>query len=302
MSHKEAPYRNSICDSKIKDAHMMLYKILRWVGRGLALLLIVVVCVAMITLVVRTASHDRQWETGQEKLPHVVFEGDTFTIENLRDFAWTGPFEAKENYITDTYKVSDIQGVDVIISHFAEFEGLAHIFLSFAFVDGRHVSISVESRREKGEKFSPFWGLLDQFEMIYVVATDKDIIGLRTGHRNERVYIYPTKATKEKAQELFMRLAKNINAIHDKPVMYNTLMHNCTNEVSREVEAMSTIDFPVTYKAILPGFFDEVLYSVGVIDTSKSFEELRRASLVNNTLVEEEHETFPVHVRQMLGK
>jgi L-ribulose-5-phosphate 3-epimerase UlaE len=84
--------------------------------------------------------------------------------------------------------------------------------------------------------------------------------------------------------------------------MYNTLMHNCTNEVSREVEAMSTIDFPITYKTILPGFFDEVLYSVGVIDTSEPFEELRRASLVNNALVDEEDEDFAVHVRQMVGK
>jgi hypothetical protein len=281
---------------------MQFRKILRWFGRGIALLAVVVVCVATIILLVRTPSHDRDWEVGQEKLPRIVFDKDAFTIENLRDFTWTGPFEAKQNYITDAYKVSDIQGVDVVISHFAEFEGLAHIFLSFAFVDGRHVSISVESRREKGEKFSPFWGLLDQYEMIYVVATDRDIIGLRTGHRNERVYIYPTKASKEKAQELFKRLAANINAIHAEPVMYNTLMHNCTNEVSREVEAMSTIDFPITYKTILPGFFDEVLYSVGVIDTSEPFEELRRASLVNNALVDEEDEDFAVHVRQMVGK
>jgi hypothetical protein len=281
---------------------MTFRKILGWFGKGLALLLLIALCAGAITLIVRTPSHDRVWETGQDKLPHIVFDGDAFTIENLRDFNWTGPFEAEERYISDSYKVSDIVGVDVIISHFAEFEGLAHIFLSFGFVDGRQVSISLESRREKGEKFSPFWGLFDQFEMIYVVATDDDLIGVRTGHRNERVYIYPTKATKEKAQELFKRLASNINAIHDEPVMYNTLMHNCTNEITREVEAMSTIDFPITYKTILPGFFDEVLYEVGVIDTSKSFEELRRASLVNNSLVDEKNENFSVHVREMVGK
>jgi hypothetical protein len=195
-----------------------------------------------------------------------------------------------------------MNSVDVVISHFAEFEGLAHIFLSFGFTDGRHVSISLESRREKGEKFSPFWGMLDQFEIIYVVATDRDLIGLRTGHRNERVYIYPTVATPEKAQKLFVRLAENINAIYEKPVMYNTLMHNCTNEITREVEGISTIDFPLTYKSILPGYFDEVLYEVKVIDTKKSFEETRRASLVNNTLVNEDDENFAVHVREMVGK
>ena len=253
-------------------------------------------------MLVRTASHDREWETGQEKLPHIVFEENQFTIENLRDFEWTGPFEAEKNYINDTFDLNNLESVDVIISHFAEFEGLAHIFLSFGFTDGRHISVSLESRREKGEKFSPFWGLLDQFEMMYVVATDKDLIGLRTGHRNERVYIYPTIATPEQSQQLFLRIAENINDIYDKPVMYNTLVHNCTNEITREVEAMSTIDFPLTYKSILPGYFDEILYEVGIIDTSKPFEEVRSASLVNNELVDENAENYAVHVREIVGQ
>ncbi len=280
----------------------MIRKILRWVRMGVLSLVLVAVVLATIVIIVRTPSHDRDWEVGQEKLPHIVFEGDRFTIENLRDFTWTGPFEAEKNYTTDSFDLREMKSVDVIISHFAEFEGLAHIFLSFGFEDGRHVSISLESRREKGEKFSPFWGLLDQFEMMYVVATDRDLIGLRTGHRNERVYIYPTIATPQKTRELFVRLSENINAIYDEPIMYNTLLHNCTNEITRKVETMTTLDFPMTYKSILPGYFDEVLYEVGVIDTSKSFEELRRASRVNNALVNEEDKNFAVHVREMVGK
>lgn len=277
-------------------------KIVRIAFRLLGVVILFLILIVAIVHIVRTPSHDRDWETGQEKLPHIVFEGDRFTIENLRDFTWTGPFEAEKNYITDSFDLRDMKSVDVIISHFAEFEGLAHIFLSFGFEDGRHVSISLESRREKGEKFSPFWGLLDQFEMMYVVATDRDIIGLRTGHRNERVYIYPTVATPQKARELFVRLAESINSIYDKPVMYNTLFRNCTNEITRKVETMTTLDFPMTYKSILPGYFDEVLYEVGVIDTSKPFAELRRASRVNNALVNEEDPNFAVHVREMVGK
>jgi hypothetical protein len=280
----------------------MIRKILHWVGIGVIFIFVFAILSATIILVVRTPSHDREWETGQEKLPHIIFDGNAFTIENLRDFTWIGPFEAKENYTKDSFEISNIQSVDVIISHFSDLEGLAHIFLSFGFTDGRHVSISLESRREKGEKFSPFWGLLDQFEMMYVVATDRDLIGLRTGYRNERVYIYKTKATQEEAQQLFLRLAQNINDIYDKPVMYNTLFHNCTNEITREVEAMTTLDFPITYKSILPGYFDEVLYGVGIIDNTKSFEEVRRASLVNNTLVDENSDNFAIHVREMVGK
>jgi hypothetical protein len=271
-------------------------------GIGALVLFALVVFVVALVITVRTPSHDREWETGQEKLPRIVFEEDVFTIENLRDFTWTGSFEAEENYIEDSFDLREMDSVDVIISHFSDFEGLAHIFLSFGFTDGRHISISLETRREKGEKFSPFWGLLDQFEIIYVVATDQDLIGLRTGHRNERVYVYPTVATPVQAQELFVRLARNINDVYEEPVMYNTLFRNCTNAITREVEAMTTLDFPITYKGILPGFFDEVLYEVGVIDASKPFEEVKRGSLVNNALVDEDRDNFAVHVREMVGK
>jgi len=281
----------------------MFRKILRWLSIGILLLIAAFIVFVTVILVVRTPSHDRDWEVGQEELPHIVFgDSSMFTIENLRDFTWTGPFEAEVNYVEDSFDLNNMNGVDVIISHFSDFEGLAHIFLSFGFTDGRHVSISLESRREKGEKFSPYWGLLDQFEMLYVVATDRDLIGLRTGHRNERVYIYPTVATPEQAQELFVRLAENINSIYNKPVMYNTLVHNCTNEITREVEKMTELDFPLTYKSLLPGYFDEVLYDMGVIDTSKPLEEVRAASLVNNELVDESSENFSVHVREMVGK
>jgi hypothetical protein len=282
--------------------NMHLRSFLNFLLRIIGLCALLFVVFVAVILIVRTPSHDREWEVGQEVLPRVVFDGDSFTIENLRDFNWTGSFEAEENYIEDSFDLRDMKSVDVIISHFSDFEGLAHIFLSFGFVDGRHVSISLETRREKGEKFSPFWGLLDQFEIIYVVATDRDLVGLRTGHRNERVYIYPTVASPEQAQELFVRLAKNINDIYEKPVMYNTLFSNCTNEITREVEAMTKLDFPITYKSILPGYFDEVLYDVGVIDSSVSFDELRRRSLVNNALVDEGAENFAVHVREMVGK
>ena len=284
------------------NLRLILHKLFRWLGVITLVALGLAIVFATSIILVRTPSHDRDWETGQEKLPHIVFDGDLFTIENLRDFTWTGSFEAEPNYIVESYDLREMESVDVIISHFSDFEGLAHIFLSFGFIDGRHVSISLETRREKGEAFSPFWGLLDQFETIYVVATDRDLIGLRTGHRNERVYIYPTIASPQQARELFVRLARNINDIYDEPVMYNTLMRNCTNEITRKVEEMSTLDFPLTYKSILPGYFDEVLYEMGVVDNSKPFEETKRRSLVNNELVNEDHPGFAVHVREMVGK
>jgi hypothetical protein len=250
------------------------------------------------------ASHDRAWEVGQEKLAHFVFDGDNFEIRNYRNFDWEKNTEGKASLVMDScsvenelskkgicyearkYKLSDIETVNVIISHFDDFEGLAHIFISFVMKEGENIVMSMETRRELGEEFSPWLGMMRQFEIIYVVGSESDIIGLRTRVRGERVYVYPTIANEDKAQKLFLSLAKEVNAIYENPKMYHTLTSNCTNEITRRVEEISTLDFPLTWKTVLPGYFDEILHEMKVIPADKSFEEIKAQYKVDNTTAE----------------
>ena len=248
-------------------------------------------------------SHDRDWELGHEALPNITYEADasTITIENYRNFAWTGAKVAEATYETRTFNLDEITGVDVFISHFDDFEGLAHIFLSFGFTDGEKVVVSLETRRESDETFSPLQGILRQFEIIYVVGSEEDLVGVRTGHRNERVYLYPTIATKKQARDLFNLLATEINEIYEKPKMYNTLTKNCTNELTGPVEQMSDVSFPLTWKTILPGYFDEVLYELALIDTSMPFTETKAARYIDNTKVDVTKETYSADLRRAVG-
>jgi len=250
------------------------------------------------------ASHDRMWEVGQERLAHFVFDGDNFKVENYRNFDWRKDENGKAQltlngcsvddelakkgicYEERSYKLSDIETVNVIISHFDDYEGMAHIFISFVIKEGENIVMSMETRRELGEDFSPWLGMLRQFEIVYVVGSESDIIGLRTRVRGERVYVYPTIATPEKAQQLFLTLAKEINSIYDEPKMYHTLTSNCTNEIIKRVEEISTLDFPLTWKTIFPGFFDEILYEMKVIPSDKPFEEIKRQYKIDNTTAE----------------
>jgi hypothetical protein len=192
-------------------------------------------------------------------------------------------------------------GVDVLISHFDDFEGLAHIFLSFGFAGGEQVVVSLETRREVGEEFSPVLGLLRQFEIIYVVGSEEDVVGVRTGHRNERVYLYPTKATAEQARKLFDLLAADINGIYQKPKMYNTLTNNCTNSLTRPVEVMSGVRFPLTWKTILPGYFDEVLYEMDLIQSELSFAEIKAMHLIDNNKVDVNAPNYSFNLRQSIA-
>ncbi len=247
-------------------------------------------------------SHNRDWELGHEALPRVVYSptDNHVTVENFRNFAWSSVNTANVNYEEQTFNLDEMTGVDVFISHFADFEGMAHIFLSFGFADEKRLVVSLETRRESDEKFSPLLGILRQFEIIYVVGSEEDIVGVRTGHRDERVYLYPTKASPDQARQLFNLLASDINEVYESPRMYNTLTRNCTNELTRPVEVMSDINFPLTWKTILPGFFDEVLYELELIDTDRPFAEVKAAHLVDNDLVDVSSPQYSTNLRSAI--
>ncbi len=242
--------------------------------------------------------HDRDWELGQEKLPSFKMDGERVTVENFRDFSWHEDGTVDITYRTAEFDLAQLIGMDVVISHFDDFEGMAHIFVSFRFQEGENMVISVETRREKGEKFSPWLGLLRQFEVIYVVGSERDIIGLRTHVRKERVYIYPTVATPQRSKQLLLLLIQDINAIYDAPVFYNTIFNNCTNVITRRVEEISDVSFPFTYRMILPGFADEVLYEMNLIPHDRSFDEMKVYYRVNNDRVMPSDENFSTLIRQ----
>lgn len=276
-----------------------LHRFLRWSF----LSVIIIGALYLVLFFLFQPSHDRDWELGHEALPNIAYSstGNKITIENYRNFNWNTVGSADISYETRSYNLDEIVGVDVFISHFDDFEGLAHIFLSFGFSDGEHVVVSLETRRESDEKFSPLLGILRQFEIIYVVGSEEDIVGVRTGHRDERVYLYPTKATPKQARDLFNLLAIEINDVYQSPRMYNTLTNNCTNELTRPVEVMSDVKFPLTWKAILPGYFDEVLYELELIDTQQSFVKTKEKHRIDNNQVDVTKDSYSEDLRSSIG-
>ena len=243
-------------------------------------------------------SHNRDWTFEQEVLPQIVYgENGLIKIDGFRNFDWQVDGETLPSYETREFNLNDLMSVDVLVSHFSDFEGFAHTFLSFGLKDGGQIVISLEARRQVGEKYSPVLGMLRQYEIIYVVGSETDIVGVRADVKGERVYLYPTKATPEQAKELFTVLAADINSIYEKPRFYNTIYNNCTNEITRRVEEMSDIKFPLSWKTLLPGYVDEVLYELKIIDTSLSFEEIKVAHKIDNQLVDRKKTTYSVDLR-----
>lgn len=134
---------------------------------------------------------------------------------------------------------------------------------------------------EHGETYSPVSGVLRQFEIIYVVADERDTIPLRTETRNVDVYIYRTRATPEQTRRLFIDMARRINSLIENPEFYDLITNNCTTNIIRHVNVLFPGKVPPDYRALLPGYADQLAFDLGLLETEVSFEETKRRAHVN---------------------
>ena len=123
---------------------------------------------------------------------------------------------------------------------FNDMPGIAHTMLSFGFEDEDYVAVSVEIRREKGEKYNVVKGFLRQYELMYVVADEHDVITKNANKSPSEVYLYRSTATPEQARELFVDVMKRVDKLIDKPEFYNTVTNNCTTNIRNHINHLKT--------------------------------------------------------------
>lgn len=147
---------------------------------------------------------------------------------------------------------------------------------------GEYVAISVEIRKEKGESFSPIKGLFRQYEIVYVVADESDVIKLRTNYRKDDVFLYPVQTSKENMQKLFVSILERANKLAVEPEFYNTLTNTCTTNLVSHVNEIVPGRVPFSYKILMPAYSDELAQNIGLVDSSIPIEELRAKYHINN--------------------
>jgi len=234
-----------------------------------------------VTEVTKPSNH-RNWEPYLSKLATAEVEGDDITVHNVRNCIYITDEDYIVNHFDKQFQVSDIQSVDFIVVPFKAVPTLAHTMLSFGLKDGQHLGVSVETRLEEGEKYAPLSGIMRQFELMYVVADERDLVRLRTRHRQAEVYIYPTRATPEQSQSLFLDMMARANKLAREPEFYDTLSNNCTTNIFEHVNRLHPGRVPYNYAILFPGLADRYVYDLGLIDTQLSFEETKRLAKVND--------------------
>jgi hypothetical protein len=154
---------------------------------------------------------------------------------------------------------------------------IAHTIASWAFEDGQQLAISIETRKEVGESYSAVLGFFRQFELYYVVADERDLIGVRTNHRGEEVYLYRLRTPVPIARAVLEDYLRAVNGLVEEPRWYNALTHNCTTQIRRHAQQVAAGQ-PFSWKILVNGYIDELGYDRGTIDTSLPFDELKRRS------------------------
>jgi hypothetical protein len=224
-------------------------------------------------------SHDRNWRPEVGVMPRATIDGDRMYITGVRNFDFRSRDDFTVRHEEREVLLSHLTGIDFYVSYWAE-GWVGHTFLSFVFDNAPPLSISIETRPEVGEGFDPIASLFKQFELIYVVGDEHDLVGLRVNHRQETVYLYRLNASAEDARRLLMIYLERINELADGPEFYHLLSNSCTINIVRYANAAGRQGrFDIRH--LLNGLVDSYLYHSGRVDTTLPFDELRRRSLIN---------------------
>jgi len=229
--------------------------------------------------IAKRPTHDREWRPEVAVMPTASIEGDLVSLRDVRNFNYRSSSDFDIRYEDRQVRLSELQSVDFLVSHWSS-DAVAHTFVSFNFANAEPVCISIEARLEKHESYSPVASCFKEAELIYIVGSERDLIGVRTGFRDEKVYLYRTRATPEIARRLFLSYLEKINQLASQPEFYHLLSNNCTVNILRHARRDGTSgEFDL--RVLLNGYVDGYAYALGALDTSRPFAELRAASLVN---------------------
>jgi hypothetical protein len=220
---------------------------------------------------------NEDWITKHSRMPHVEVVGDKVHVSNVRNYTWRTPTDFTPGYEDHVYDVSALDSMYFVLSPIFDLEPVAHVWVGFGFADGQHVAVSVEARGVNGRPFGLFPSLFRQFQLIYVIGEERDVVGLRGVAREAAVRFYPVRATKEAMRALFLDMMERAHSLEEHPEFYNLIANNCLNNVTHHVRRLGGPATPSELRLLLTGFSDRQAFDYGFIDTDLPFEKAREA-------------------------
>jgi hypothetical protein len=158
---------------------------------------------------------------------------------------------------------------------------MAHTLLIFEFSNDRLLAITIEARLTKGERWTAFRGLWNQFELLYLWASARDVLTGRAVFLKHKVYVLPLLLTDEQLQNLFHNLLRTTAKLETHPRFYNTLFSNCTNELAKGAGLGWHYSFWFTGRAPYQLFHLGVIPGTSYADVMKTADFTERIKALN---------------------
>jgi hypothetical protein len=260
--------------------------------RSVALLIFCALTVASgcSTILKMTApSNVRSWQEDQAVLPYAEFRGNQLLVHNVRHCRYFDEDTFVIEHDDRAYDLSQLRAVDFFMVPFEGMPRLAHTMLSFEFAPPnappQYLTVSIETRKEQGETYAAWKGSARQYELMYVLADERDVVQLRTNHRGEDVYLYRTTATPEQTRMLLIDVLARTNQLASRPEFYDTVANNCTTNLVDHINRIKPNRVVYDYRVLLPGYSDKLAYDEGLIVPHGTFEETKLRAYVNGKAI-----------------
>lgn len=244
-------------------------------------------------------SNNRDWQPDVALLPFAEVNGDRVTIHNVRNCDYLSETNYTVSYYDRVYDVAKLQSADLYVCCWGP-PLIAHTMLSFGFEGGNYVCFSIEARKEKGEGFSAIKGFFRQFELIYVVGDERDLVRLRTNYRGESVYLYRLNGDIAVARQVFLGYMKQINRLKDQAEWYNAVTANCTTLI-RGLAKPYVKNARFDWRILANARVDEMAYERKSLDQTLPFAELKaRSQITDRAKAADKDPAFSRRIREKL--
>jgi hypothetical protein len=218
---------------------------------------------------------DRDWKTGMDVLPHIELARDDLPIRRFRNFRYTASGDPLPQYDDRTFDLGKLSSLDYFLSHWSG-SVIAHTLVSFGFDDGQFLVVSVESRLQRWQSYSPLRGLFRAYELIFVIGGERDIIQLRTSIRRERIYLYRVHMPRQEVRQLLVYYLARAAKLEKRSEWYNSITSNCTTNLF--YHGRNRVPWWLTPHILLNGLSARAMNLRGFLDTSLPFNELHTRS------------------------
>jgi hypothetical protein len=225
-------------------------------------------------------SNEGHWQKEVAVLAYADIAGDKIVLHNIRNCDYRTETDFDVRYYDKTIALSQLRSLDLSVVYWGS-PYIAHTMASFGFEGGDYICFSIETRKQEGQGYSAFKGLFRQFELIYVVGDERDLVRVRTNYRQgEEVYLYRLRVSQERARDFLLDYLRRLNSLQLRPEWYSALTQNCTTSI-RSQRAVADRS-PWDWRMLVNGYCPELLFDRGLINTNMPLAELKSRVHIND--------------------